>query len=104
MKLSNLTAKLTFLKNNAVRALAVATLAGAALAAAPAAQAQRFAVGVRIGGPVFIAPRPVYVAPPIYAPGPIYFHGYDRGDWRFRHDFDRHDFDRDHRDFDRGRR
>ena len=89
MKLSTLTAKLTFLKNRAFRALAVATLAGAALAAAPAAQAQHFGIGVRIGGPVYVAPRPVYVAP-----APIYFHGYYGPEYRH--------FDgwRDHREFD----
>lgn len=50
MKLSNLTAKLTCMKRNAVRILSVAALAGATLAvAAPAAQAQQFGVAVRFG-------------------------------------------------------
>jgi hypothetical protein len=58
MKLSNLTAKLTCIKRNAARILSVAALAGATLAvAAPAAQAQQFGVGVRIGGPYRPAPR-----------------------------------------------
>ena len=58
MKLSNLTAKLTCIKRNAFRILSVAALAGATLAAAaPAAQAQQFGVGVRIGGPYRPAPR-----------------------------------------------
>jgi len=64
MKLSNFTAKLTciakptWIKRNAFRILSVAALAGATLAAAaPAAQAQQFGVGVRIGGPYRPAPR-----------------------------------------------
>lgn len=40
MKLSDITAKLTFLKHNAVRILTTTALAGAALAAVPAANAQ----------------------------------------------------------------
>jgi len=78
MKLSNLTAKLTWVKSNSVRVLAAATLAGAVLAAAPAAQAQQFAVGVRIGGPRYFAPAPPVV---VYrAPG----YGYP-GYWDHRH-------------------
>ncbi len=58
MKLSNLTAKLTCMKRNAVRILSVAALAGATLAvAAPAAQAQQFGLGVRVGGPYGHEPR-----------------------------------------------
>jgi len=67
MKLSNLTAKLTCIKRNAFRILTVAALAGATLAAAaPAAQAQQFGVGIRIGGPYHAAPR---FYPPAYRDG-----------------------------------
>ena len=101
MKLSNLTAKLTCIKSNTTRILAAATLAGAVLAAAPAAQAQRVFFGARIG-PVVVtnAPRPVYVAPDFYGPAyvapPVYV------DHRFDHDWDRdHRFnDRDNHAFD----
>ncbi|HEY4354335.1 MAG TPA: hypothetical protein VGN16_01195 [Acidobacteriaceae bacterium] len=61
MKLSDITAKLTCIKGNAIRVLAATVLAGAALtAAAPAAEAQHFAVGVRIGGPRYVVPAPAY--------------------------------------------
>ena len=94
MKLSNVTAKLTCMKSKAVRVLAAAALAGGILtAAAPAAQAQRFAVGVRIGGPVYVAPRP----PVYYGPGPVYV-----APWRYGHPgwapYDGR-FYRDHRGF-----
>lgn len=70
MKLTTVT---TMLKNNAVKLLATAALAGAALTtAAPAAQAQRVFFGVRLGGPVVVAPAPVY-AP---APAPVFYYGY----------------------------
>jgi len=63
MKLSNLTAKLTCIKRNAIRILTVAALAGATLAAAaPAAQAQQVGFGVHIGGP--------------YRTGPVFYGGY----------------------------
>jgi hypothetical protein len=104
MKLSNLTAKLTStrqfasLKQNAVRILTVATLAGAALAAvavAPAAQAQRVGFGVVIGGPRYYAPVPpvvVYHGPAYGYPAyPAYNHGYDRwhhDDWGHFHGYD----------------
>jgi len=82
MKLSNLTAKLTCMKRNAVRILSVAALAGATLAVAvPAAQAQQFGVGVHIGGP--------------YRPGPVFYGGYhDRffEEQRLRHEEFRHDY------------
>ena len=84
MKLSTVTAKLTSMKSNTVRILAVGALAVAAFtAAAPAAQAQRFYVG--IGGPRYYAPAPPVV---VYG-GPAYGYGYGwRGheDWRFHHD------------------
>jgi hypothetical protein len=93
MKLSNLTAKLTVLKSTTARALAMATLAGAALiSVAPAAQAQRFVVRAQIGTPRYFAPAPRYFAPEppvvVYAP-PAYVYGneYRRSDaWRFRHE------------------
>jgi hypothetical protein len=60
MKLSDVTTKLTCVKSKAFRVLAAATLAGAALAAVPAAQAQHFGVSVQFGGPRYVAPGPVY--------------------------------------------
>ena len=60
MKLSDVTTKLTCVKSKAFRVLAAATLAGAALAAAPAAQAQHFGVAIQFGGPRYVAPAPVY--------------------------------------------
>ncbi len=56
------------MKFNAVKVLATATLAGGLLvAAAPAAQAQRFAVGYRGGPRVFYGAPRVVVAPPVVA-------------------------------------
>ena len=84
MKLSTVTAKLTSMKSNAVKLLAVTALAGATLAAAPAAQAQRFVVGVHVGGPRYFAPAPpvvVYGGPGFYAG-----YGYRHDDWRFHHE------------------
>jgi hypothetical protein len=63
MKLSDVAAKLTWMKSNAVRTLAAGTVAVAALAAVPAAHAQQFAVGVQFGGPQYgyaYAPAPRY--------------------------------------------
>ena len=97
MKLSNVFAKLTCIKTHAVRVLATAAVAGAVFAAAaPAAEAQHFAVGVRIGGPVQVAPAPVYDRGPIpygareefYAPGPVVY-GHDFHDRDFRDSRDR---------------
>jgi len=87
--------KTTAFKTTAIKVLAAATLAGALLtAAAPAAEAQ-WHVGVRIGGPVYVAPAPVVV----YRPGWGYYdrdHRYfDRDDRRFDRD-DRFRGDRDH--------
>lgn len=82
MKLSNITAKLTSLKGSVVRVLAAGALAGAVLAAAPAANAQRFAFGVQFGGPRYYAPPP----PRYYGYG--YGYGYSpyaygyRPEWR----------------------
>jgi hypothetical protein len=95
MKLSGAAKKLT-------RVLAAVTFAGAILiAVAPAAEAQHFAVGVRIGGPRYVAPAPVY-----YDRGPVYVapRFYDgRGEWARHEEWVRHDrFDRDHRFNDRG--
>ncbi len=104
MKLSNLTAKLTVLKSNTVRALAVATLAGAALAAAvPAAQAQRFVVRAQIGVPRYFAPAPpvvVYARPEYVRPAYV-VPEFGRPDFDRRDDFRRPDDSRFHRDADR---
>ncbi|SEF97010.1 hypothetical protein SAMN05421819_1514 [Bryocella elongata] len=64
------------LRTKVARGAAVAALAAGTLAvAAPAAQAQRFFVGVGVG-PRYVAPRPVYVAPqPYYAAGPAVVYG-----------------------------
>jgi hypothetical protein len=92
MQLSNLIAKLTFLKSKSVRFLAAATLAGAALTAAvPAAQAQHFAVGVRIGGPRYFAPPPpvvVYGGPTVVYGGPAYAYGGRAYAYGYDHRFD----------------
>jgi hypothetical protein len=85
MKLTNLTTKM---KSNAVRVLAAATLAGAFLAAAaPAAQAEQFGIGVRIGGPRYFVPPP----PPPRFYGPVYgYYGWRaHEDWRFHHGYRR---------------
>src|ERR1700709_2592891 len=71
MKLSAVTTKLTCVKSKAFRVLAAATLAGAALAAAPAVQAQHIAIGVQFGGPRYVAPAPVYGYG--YEAGPGYY-------------------------------
>jgi hypothetical protein len=100
MKLSNVTSKLTSMKSSVVKVLAATALAGAVLvAAAPAAQAQRVVVGVRFGGPRYIAP-PVAYGYPVYV-GPRYYgwHGRDayvrhedfyRGHYGYRHDYRRY--------------
>jgi hypothetical protein len=78
MKLSEITAKLTCIKGKAVRVLAAGLLAGAVLtAAAPAAQAQRFAFGVQFGGPRYYAPPP----PPAYGYGYGYGGYYEHRRW-----------------------
>jgi hypothetical protein len=87
--------KLTQVKSTAVRVLAAATLAGAILiAAAPAAEAQHFAIGVQIGGPRYVAPAPVYYGrEPVYV-APRRFD--DHAEWVRRQEFERHErFDRD---------
>jgi hypothetical protein len=104
MKLSGVSAKLTCMKSKAVRVLAAATLAGAVLTvAAPTAEAQHFSVGVRIGGPRYVAPAPVY-----YERGPVYVEPRrfdERADWVRHEEFVRHDrFDRDRRFDDHGHR
>ena len=102
MKLSGAVTKLTCMKLTAVRVLAAATLAGAVLiAAAPAAEAQHFSVGVHIGGPQYIAPAPVYYGrEPVYV-APQRFD--DHAEWARQQEFARHDrVDRD-RDNDRNR-
>ena len=94
--------KLTGMKSTAVRVLAAATLAGAALiAATPAAEAQHFAIGVHIGGPRYVAPAPVY-----YGRGPVYVapRRFDEhAEWVRQQEFTRHErFDRAHRFDDHG--
>ena len=99
MKLSNLTAKLTCMKGKAVRVLAASALAGAVLtAAAPAAQAQRFAIGVQFGGPRYYAPAPPRVYG--YVPGYYgsYYHPYYGGDWRYRNYVRHEEWERYHYD------
>jgi len=67
------------MKSNIVRVLAAAALAGGVMVAAtPAAEAQHFAVGVRIGGPVVVYGGPVHR--PYYEP-----YRYDPY-WRYHHD------------------
>lgn len=80
MKLSETSKKLTCVKSMIFRVLAGATLAGAALAAAPAAHAQRWSVGVRVGPPAYYyAPAPAYsyYGPTYYGPS-YYGRGYDQ--------------------------
>jgi hypothetical protein len=104
MKLSALTTKLTCVQSKVVRALAAATLAGAVLtAAAPAAQAQQFSVGVQIGGPRYVAPA--------YGYGPSFYErqrfeeARRHEEWLRQREFDRHErFDRDHHFDNRGYR
>jgi hypothetical protein len=89
MKLTTFT---TALRNNTVKLLAGAALAGAVLTAAPAAQAQRIVFGIGFGGPRFYRP-----APPVIVYGGPGYYGYRHFDgWRDRDDFYRHhDWDRD---------
>ena len=107
------TTLVTKLAGRKAKVLAGTAIAGAALMmAAPAAQAQRVVLGVRIGRPAYVAPAPVYVAPaptvvytgPGYYGG-VYFRDYDTWHSHFyrndRDDRDRHvDRNHDHR-FDR---
>ena len=83
MKLSNVFAKLTFVKSNVVRVAAAVALTGAVLTvAAPAAEAQRGVV-VRFDGPRYFQP-----APPVQVyGGPVVYREHERRNWRFRHDF-----------------
>jgi hypothetical protein len=97
MKLSDATKKLTCMKSNVVRALAAATLAGAFLAASPAAQAQHFAVGVQVGGPRYVAGPPVYIGPDRYDR-----YRYDR--IREREAFERHEAFVRHEEWERAHR
>lgn len=80
MKLTTVT---TALKNNALKMLAGAALAGALLTAAPAAQAQRVVFGVRVGGPVFYGPRHFAPPPPVFYGRPGFYA--PRYDWRYHH-------------------
>ena len=100
MMFTTLSAKLAGMK---AKVLAGTAVAGVALMlAAPAAQAQRVAFGVTIGGPVYAAPAPVVYAGPGYYDG-VYFRDYNG--WRAHEVWLReHRFDRDHayhRDYDR---
>jgi hypothetical protein len=106
MMFTILSAKLAGTK---AKVLAATAVAGAALMlAAPAAQAQRLAFGVTVGGPVYAAPAPAVVyAGPGYYDG-VYFRDYNG--WRAHEMMLReHRFSRDHdyyhhddRRFDRG--
>jgi hypothetical protein len=118
MKLANITAKVRGMKFNAVKVLAAATLAGGLLvAAAPAAQAQRFAVGFHgprafYGGPRVVVAPPVvaygdpYYAAPVYGPTVDVGVGvYGRGGWDRDRGFDRgRGFDHGRGGWGRGRR
>jgi hypothetical protein len=118
MKLANITAKVRGMKFNAVIVLAAATLAGGLLvAAAPAAQAQRFAVGFHgprafYGGPRVVVAPPVvaygdpYYAAPVYGPTVDVGVGvYGRGGWDRDRGFDRgRGFDHGRGGWGRGRR
>lgn len=107
MKLSTVRAKLT--GSNAVRALAITAVAGAALTmGAPKAQAQHVAFGVQFGVPAYVAP-----APEVVYTQPGYYYGDRYAAWRAHEAWERHEaweharrFDRDDfrgRDFDRDR-
>ena len=111
MKLSHVFAKLTSvsksanIKRNALRALSVGTLAGAALlAATPAAQAQHFAADVRISGPHVYAPapRPIIVERRGFYGGGFYGPRYDG--WREHEVFVRHEDFRFRHGYEYGRR
>ena len=91
MKLTTLT---NVLRNKVTRGAAIAALAGAALAATPAAQAQRVSFGVSVGTPYY-APAPAVV----YG-GPAYGYGYWDGYHTWHRDYDRDRFYA-HRDGDR---
>jgi hypothetical protein len=100
MMFTTLSAKLAGMK---AKVLVGAAVAGTALMlAAPAAQAQHVAFGVRIGGPAYVAPAPVVVfRGPGYYNG-VYFRDYNA--WHAHDVWERdHRFDRDRRDFDRDR-
>ena len=81
--------KIAHMKRKAAAVLATSALAAAVLVAAPTkAEAQRFVVGVHVGGPAYYGPRYAY-APPVYGYGyyhPDYgYYHYDRwhrGGWR----------------------
>jgi hypothetical protein len=80
------------------------------MAAAPAAQAQHVAFGVRFGTPVYVAPQPevVYTQPGYYG-GDRYaawraHEAWERQEaWEHARRFDRDDYRDYHRDFDRDR-
>jgi hypothetical protein len=77
------------MKAKVATVMAAGFLAGAFVMAAPKAEAQGFAVGVRFGGPRYVAPRaygyygPRYVAPPVvYGRGYYHYDHFHRGYWR----------------------
>ena len=93
------TTLVTKLAGMKAKVLAGTAIAGAALMmAAPAAQAQRVVLGVRIGRPVYVAPAPVYVAPapPVVFTGPGYYGGIYFRDYNAWH---AHYYRFDHRRF-----
>ena len=105
MKLSNVFAELTSSKTRVLSVAGGLALAGAMLtAAAPAADAQQFGIGVQFGGPRYVAPvpPPVYRGYPagVYAPrneygyvAPGYWDHRRFDDWRSREGW------ADHREF-----
>jgi len=77
------------MKAKVATVMAAGALAGALVMAAPKAEAQGFAVGVRIGGPRYVAPPvygyygPRYVAPPVVYGRPYsHYDRWHRGYWR----------------------
>ncbi len=66
--------KVTNLKAMMAKAITAGALAGAVFMAAPTKAEAQVSFGVRFGRPVYVAPRPVYVVPPVYG----YGFGYDR--------------------------
>ena len=76
--------KITNVKAMVAKVLTVGFLAAAFVVAAPKAEAQvRF--GVRFGAPVYVAPRPVYVAPRFYGYGYGYPYGFRHDEFRYHH-------------------
>ena len=90
MMFTTLRAKLAGMKS---KVLAATVVGGAALMlAAPAAQAQRVVFGIRVGGPVYVAP-----APPVVFRGPGYYGGIYFRDYNAWHAHYYRDHRLDHR-------